>query len=212
MSTKEIISKNILGLRKKNHMTQQDLAEKLYYSDKAISKWERGESLPDAEMLANIARLFNVDINYLFIDHNYSEITIEEESKLKKRSRTIKIIFALTVSAIILILFEIIIASFVPTINDTHYLVGALLFIIPMIEILILIVSIILDREKYTRLLLSLSVWSLAIAFYYFFIDMNLIYIYAIAIVAQITIIVFPRIDYFIEKSVSKDNKKNSKL
>ena len=212
MNTKEIISKNILGLRKKNHMTQQDLAEKLYYSDKAISKWERGESLPDAEMLANIAKLFNVDINYLFVDHNYSELTIEEELKLKKRSRTIKIIFALTVSAIILSLFEIIIASFVPTINDAHYLVGALLFIVPTIEIIILIVSIILDREKYTRLLLSLTVWSLAIAFYYFFIDMNLIYIYAIAIVAQITIIVFPRIDYFIEKSVSKDNKKNSKL
>lgn len=212
MTTKEIISKNIVGLRKKNHMTQQDLAEKLYYSDKAISKWERGESLPDAEMLANIASLFKVDINYLFVDHNYSESTLEEELKLKKRSRTIKIIFALTISAIILTLFEIVIASFVPTLNDMHYLVGALLFIVPTVEFIILIVSLILNREKYTRLLLSLSVWSLAIAFYYFFIDMKLIYIYAIAVVVQIAIIVFPRIDYFIEKSAAKENKKNSKL
>ena len=51
MNVREIIAKNISSLRKREKMTQAQLAEKLHYSDKAISKWERGDSLPDAEML-----------------------------------------------------------------------------------------------------------------------------------------------------------------
>ena len=63
MSTiKENIANNIAELRKMNHMTQQDLAEKLNYTDKAISKWERGESTPDVESLSAIAKMFNLTV------------------------------------------------------------------------------------------------------------------------------------------------------
>src|SRR5574344_1560092 len=149
MSNKEIISKNIVGLRKKAKMTQQDLAEKLYYSDKAVSKWERGESLPDAEMLANIAKLFNVDVNYLFTDHDYKELSNDDNASLLKRERTFKIIFALTVASIVLVLFDIIIASFIPYLDNNHYLVGAILFVIPFIESFVLIFSLILLSKRY---------------------------------------------------------------
>ena len=44
---KALVAKNLANYRKINNLTQLDLAEKLSYSDKAISKWERGESLPD---------------------------------------------------------------------------------------------------------------------------------------------------------------------
>ena len=67
MSTiKENIANNIAELRKMNHMTQQDLAEKLNYTDKAISKWERGESTPDVESLSAIAKMFNLTVDDLF--------------------------------------------------------------------------------------------------------------------------------------------------
>ena len=68
------IAKNIIILRKQNNWTQQDLAEKLNYSDKTISKWERGESVPDVEMLAKVAEVFNVDINFLIKEHSKEEI------------------------------------------------------------------------------------------------------------------------------------------
>ena len=63
---KTIIANNIVELRKKNNMTQLELAEKLNYSDKAISKWERGESYPDCSLLLPIARLFSVTLDELF--------------------------------------------------------------------------------------------------------------------------------------------------
>ena len=60
MEVNEIIARNIAGLRKKKNWTQQDLADRLNYSDKAVSKWERGLSLPDAVTLYEIANLFGV--------------------------------------------------------------------------------------------------------------------------------------------------------
>ena len=54
---RQIIAENLIELRKVNKLTQLELAEKLNYSDKAISKWERGESLPDVEILCQIADL-----------------------------------------------------------------------------------------------------------------------------------------------------------
>ena len=62
---KVIVAKNLANYRKINNLTQLDLAEKLSYSDKAISKWERGESLPDLYTLQRIADLYGITINDL---------------------------------------------------------------------------------------------------------------------------------------------------
>ena len=62
---KPIIAKNITALRQSHKMTQIELAEKLNYSDKAVSKWERGESIPDVTVLKTIADLFGVSLDYL---------------------------------------------------------------------------------------------------------------------------------------------------
>lgn len=70
MSVRENIAKNIILLRKAYNLKQSDLAEKLHYTDKAISKWERGESTPDVESLAEIARIFNVTVDFLFQENN----------------------------------------------------------------------------------------------------------------------------------------------
>ena len=86
MSTiKENIANNIAELRKMNHMTQQDLAEKLNYTDKAISKWERGESTPDVESLSAIAKMFNLTVDDLLNETFDKEQTLKrEKSKLSK--------------------------------------------------------------------------------------------------------------------------------
>ena len=52
-------------LRRERGMTQKDLAERLYISDKAVSKWERGLSLPDIALLQPLAELFGVSITEL---------------------------------------------------------------------------------------------------------------------------------------------------
>lgn len=58
-----IIAKNLTEYRKLNKLTQLELAEKLNYSDKAVSKWERGESIPDVMTLSEIAELYDVTVN-----------------------------------------------------------------------------------------------------------------------------------------------------
>ena len=62
---KQIVAKNITELRRASGMTQLELAERLNYSDKAVSKWERGDSLPDVTVLKQVADLFQVTVDYL---------------------------------------------------------------------------------------------------------------------------------------------------
>ena len=64
------IGANIASYRKRNGMTQARLAEKLNYSDKAVSKWERGESAPDVMTLVQLSELFDVTVNDLLQDPN----------------------------------------------------------------------------------------------------------------------------------------------
>ena len=75
---KIIFAQNLIMLRKQMKLTQIELAEKINYSDKAISKWERGESIPDVSVLLNLAKLFGVDIDFLVTEHNNTEIAKEQ--------------------------------------------------------------------------------------------------------------------------------------
>ncbi|MCQ2426987.1 MAG: helix-turn-helix domain-containing protein [Clostridia bacterium] len=72
MQDRETITRNITAaiaaLRTASGMTQAELAEKLNYSDKAVSKWERGESLPDIAVIKQIADLFGVTVDSLCLD------------------------------------------------------------------------------------------------------------------------------------------------
>lgn len=62
---KKQIKDKILELRKANEMTQQQLAEKLIVTPQAVSRWEKGETEPDADTLIKIAEIFNVSLDEL---------------------------------------------------------------------------------------------------------------------------------------------------
>lgn len=67
---KQNLGINIMTHRKRQGLTQAGLAEKLNYSDKAVSKWERGESIPDVLTLMQLAALFSVKVDDLLADPN----------------------------------------------------------------------------------------------------------------------------------------------
>ena len=73
---RKTVAKNIAQYRKAHHDTQLDLATKLNYSDKSVSNWERGESLPDVYILSQIAELYGVSVSALI-----GEIQPPRESK-----------------------------------------------------------------------------------------------------------------------------------
>ena len=91
------IGKFIADLRKSKKMTQEELAEKLYITDRAVSKWERGLSLPDADKMLDLCSILGINVNELLIgekismkenDKKTEELLIEmakqEENKNKK--------------------------------------------------------------------------------------------------------------------------------
>lgn len=85
-------------------LTQIELAEKINYSDKAVSKWERGESIPDVSVLLALAQLFGVSIDFLVTEHKNEEAAKEQTSyaaSIKKRNRML--VAAITFVAILIV-------------------------------------------------------------------------------------------------------------
>ncbi len=82
---KPIIAKNIVDLRRAAEMTQAQLAEKLNYSDKAVSKWERGDAIPAIGTLKEVADLFGVTVDYLITSEHTAEKEIKREFTARQR-------------------------------------------------------------------------------------------------------------------------------
>ena len=64
------IGRNLASLRKKKKLTQIELAEKMGYSDKAISKWEQGATMPDIETMKQLCDFYGVTLDYLTKEEN----------------------------------------------------------------------------------------------------------------------------------------------
>ena len=66
---KQTIAANLVAFRKQAHFTQQQVAEKINYSDKAVSKWERGEGVPDVLVLKELADLYGITVNDFLVPY-----------------------------------------------------------------------------------------------------------------------------------------------
>lgn len=64
-NVKAIVSQNLLRLRKENNLTQAELARRINYSDKAISRWEAGEVVPDLETIYALSEVFDVPVSQI---------------------------------------------------------------------------------------------------------------------------------------------------
>ena len=201
-SIKGIIAKNIADLRKKANMTQADLSEKLYYSNKAVSKWERGVSVPDADVLFQIAELFGVDIKYLFIEHDNDEIDKELEEKLKKKERGYKALFFVSFGIIIFTMFLILMLSTLNYLGVSESVI--FLFLIPVIPTILLIINLCAGRKRLNMVFISVIIWSLAHAFYSCFAAYKLTFIYGIALVLQISFMIWPKYTKYVDKKTKK--------
>ena len=142
----EKIGRFIAECRKKNNLTQEKLAEQLGISDRAVSKWERGLNLPDASLMLELSRIFDISINELLngeiIEKNkYMEKAEEKLLELQERNNDYarKLLFLEYIvgfGASITFMTLIFIASFVKM--DTWIVVllislGIIIFMIGMI-------------------------------------------------------------------------------
>lgn len=78
------IGENIARLRRLSNMTQSELAEKINYSDKSVSKWEQGNGIPDVRILLQLAELFNVSVDDLVREHKDAPV-MPKKTRLRRR-------------------------------------------------------------------------------------------------------------------------------
>ena len=111
MDIRANIANNIVELRKKNHWTQAELAEKINYSDKAVSKWERAEAVPEIETLYALAQLFGVTVDY-FLYEDKDEQKKYKVPKIDNLFRKLAILFLLTLAVVFVALIIFIIGIY----------------------------------------------------------------------------------------------------
>lgn len=186
---KVIIGKNLAELRKRKKYTQLDLANILQYSDKAISKWEKGDSLPDIEVLYNICNLYGVTLDYLTHEGTYKDKK-EYLQKEKKYSR----------NKIIITLLSVIIAWFVAILGFVSLLIYSKiafwpLFIwpIPVTFLLLLIFNCIWGKKPLRFFYISCLIWTLITAIFlqFIYLDINIWPLFLIGIPSQVATILW---------------------
>ena len=94
---KLISASNIIKLRTSAGLTQAELGEKLNYSDKTISKWERGEAIPDAYVLTQMAEIFGVTVDYLLSSHDAWESPEQQAARQEEAGYSVNMIIAISV-------------------------------------------------------------------------------------------------------------------
>lgn len=96
---KDIFAKKLLKLRTGAGMTQSELGDKLSYSDKTVSKWERGEAIPDATVLKKISRIFGISVDNL-LDDGTEQAAAEKKQESTKESLSYAAVTRVTVVGI----------------------------------------------------------------------------------------------------------------
>lgn len=78
---KNMISRNLQTLRRLNHLTQEEVAEKIDVSRQTVAKWESGDSLPDINKCMALAELYNVSLSHLAGEEDTGNIPIPPRGK-----------------------------------------------------------------------------------------------------------------------------------
>lgn len=168
---KDRIGANIAAQRKKAGLTQAGLAEKLNYSDKAVSKWERGESMPDVLTLMQLAEQFEITVNDLLNDPNelpgnpgkLEKAMTQVSEKALKRKANKNVILGLSATLVwfVALLVFVVISSF-----DLPYSWIAFFYAIPVTAIVLLSLRSAWHDFRWNRVLISLIVWGFLISLY----------------------------------------------
>ena len=186
---RQTIAQNLVELRKLNKWTQLELAEKLNYSDKAISKWEHAESLPDVEVLCQIANLYGVNLDYL-VTKDHFEVTEQYKISKERANNNKTIITWLSVfSAILLVIFGY---FFSATLTGKHLWI-LYIWMVPLCILILFIFNCIWGKKKYRFFLISALMWTLIAAMSLQFLEYNIWLVYCLGIPGQIIILLLSR-------------------
>lgn len=191
---KSIVAKNMTELRQANNMTQLELAEKLNYSDKTISKWERAESTPDISVLAEIAELFGVTLDYFVTEeHNKKELEKACETTEPERARYNRRVIAYISegAAWLIAIFAFIITTLI--MSKVTFQLLYFCYALPVALIVRLVFNSVWFNPRHNYYIISLLMWSLLAAMHITFLQcgINIALIYLLGIAGQVVIVLW---------------------
>lgn len=153
----KVITDNLIYYRKKSGLTQSQLAEKISYSDKTISKWERGEAIPDVLILFEIAKVYGISVDDFLTTNKKARINNVFINK-----------FLITMLSIGLVWFVFTLAFFILVIFNKSEFKNYLLFIyaIPVSGIVLTIFINLYFHKLWNILSVSIITWGLILSLF----------------------------------------------
>ena len=153
----EILRENLVKLRKENNLTQSELAGILKYSDKSVSKWETGETLPPLETLLKISDYYGISVDDLL----RKPLTIKKDEnveRIKKANK--KVISILVISIAWLMATTIFVGSIITGVEYASSAWIAFVWAVPLSFLVLIFLSSFWFRKE-VALFVSLFVWTL---------------------------------------------------
>ena len=156
----ELLAKNLAYYRKASGLTQLELAEKFNYSDKSVSKWERGEGFPDVFVLKSLADFYGISVDDFYLEEK-KKITSQTHSLTKQfyiKSLSVAIGWLVTLIVFLSLLIFLPNAAFKPWLN---FIYGALIMGI------ILLVWDFIYHHRFLRVIdTSIVIWTSLLSIY----------------------------------------------
>ena len=181
---KLISASNIINLRTAHGMTQAELGARLNYSDKTISKWERGEAIPDASVLVQMAQLFGVTVDELLSAHNEWQPPQTEEEAAPDHSYSVNVIIAIVLVGVFTIALAVFVTLWLMDIIEWRVFLVWL-----SVEILVyMILHCVFKRARHLQYILAAFVLSLFLLAYFFLPLQNPWPLFLLAIPAEVIV------------------------
>ncbi len=168
---KNRIGSNIAAQRKRAGLTQAGLAERLNYSDKAVSKWERGESMPDVLTLMQLAQQFEITVNDLLEDPEQlpgnpgtlekAMTQVSEKALKRKANKNVILGLSTTLVWFVALLIFVVVSSF-----DLPNSWVAFIYAVPVNAIVLLSLRSAWRDFRWNRVLISVIVWGCLLSAY----------------------------------------------
>jgi len=200
---KQIIAKNLSYYRRHAGWTQLELAERINYSDKSVSKWERAEGLPDIVVLTTLAELFGVTVNDLLREEEpVAPQPVKKESMPLQKKINVLLLSAGLVWFVAALVFFILKLSAPRLQHCVYTFIGAL----PVCAIVVLVFCCMWWGWLIRCVSVSALVWLLAMCFHVMLNIENAVLVYVVAAFFQVLIVLW----YFLmAKPGEKKNEDN---
>ena len=182
---KLVIASNIIRQRTNANMTQAELGEKLNYSDKTISKWERAESVPDVLVLKRMAEIFNVSVDDLLNTCDYRDTPQKKSQGDAVRKYNPSAIIMVSVAGIWTIATLVFIIFWV--LGTVQWSIFA--YAVPVSLITLLVLNSVWNRGRHNLLIVSALVFSLIAVIYIALIKYRPWQLFLVAIPAQVVVL-----------------------